>query len=264
MNLAKQSTPKTFILGPILDSLGAAKIDEVVASIKVTKNGTVGAVDASDTLVHSHTGHYIFTAVDGDDFGTVGEVEFSLNSGTNAMAPVKFQVVPANVYDSIVAGSDKLDVAVVEQSNIDFGALQKASITAAVPTVIDIQNGLGTTAQLNLIQTATDLITAARMGALTDWINGGRLDLILDAISAATALGPGAISWSYTVTDSINSAPIDGVEVWVSTDSAGLNVIASGTTDEYGIVTFMLDSGIIFVWRKRAGYNFTNPQQNTV
>ena len=31
-----------------------------------------------------------------------------------------------------------------------------------------------------------DEITAARMGALTDWINGGRLDLILDIIAADT------------------------------------------------------------------------------
>jgi hypothetical protein len=32
----------------------------------------------------------------------------------------------------------------------------------------------------------TNEVTAARMGALTDWINGGRLDLILDIIAADT------------------------------------------------------------------------------
>lgn len=104
MNLAKQNTAKTFLLGPILDSTGAAKTDEVVASIKVTKNGTVGEVDAQDTLTHNHTGHYVFVS-DGDDFDTLGEVEFSLNSGTNAMAPVKFQVVPGATYDAIVANA---------------------------------------------------------------------------------------------------------------------------------------------------------------
>ena len=109
MNLAKQSIAKTFLVGPILDANGVAKTDEVVGSIKVTKNGTVGAVDAQDTLVHNHTGHYVFTS-DGGDFDTLGEVEFSLNSGTNAMAPVKFQVVPNNIYDSFVAGSDLLDI----------------------------------------------------------------------------------------------------------------------------------------------------------
>lgn len=115
MNLAKQSTAKTFIVGPILDSAGAAKTDEVVGSIKVTKNGTVGAANGSTTLTHDHTGHYKLACATGD-FDTLGEVEFTLNSGTNAMAPVKFQVVPANVYDSLVAGSDNLEVDTVKLS----------------------------------------------------------------------------------------------------------------------------------------------------
>jgi hypothetical protein len=104
MMYAKKDAARTFLLGPILDALGAAKTDEVVASIKVTKNGTVGAVDAQDTLNHNHTGHYVFVS-DGGDFDTLGEVEFSLNSGTNAMAPVKFQVLPATTYDALVTNA---------------------------------------------------------------------------------------------------------------------------------------------------------------
>lgn len=103
MNYAKLAAAKTFLVGPILDSAGAAKTDEVVASIKVTKNGSVGAVDAQDTLTHNHTGHYVYVS-DGGDFDTLGEVEFSLNSGTNAMAPVKFQVVAVSFYDGLVGG----------------------------------------------------------------------------------------------------------------------------------------------------------------
>lgn len=39
---------------------------------------------------------------------------------------------------------------------------------------------------IDAIKAATDLVTSARMGALTDWVDGGRLDLILDAIVADT------------------------------------------------------------------------------
>jgi hypothetical protein len=74
----------------------------VVASIKVTKNGTVGAPHGSSTLTHNHTGHYLYAANAGD-MDTAGEVEFSLNSGTNAMALVKYQVVTATVYDAITS-----------------------------------------------------------------------------------------------------------------------------------------------------------------
>ena len=69
---------------------------------------------------------------------------------------------------------------------------------------------------------------------------------------------------AYTLTDVDTGAPIDGAEVWVSTDSAGANIIASGTTNALGVVTFYLDTGTYYIWSKRAGYNFTNPDEETV
>jgi len=71
-------------------------------------------------------------------------------------------------------------------------------------------------------------------------------------LGGATA---GAISWTYTLTDSVSGAAIDGAEIWVTSDVAGTNVLASGTTDSAGQVTFMLDSGTVYVFAKKAGYN---------
>lgn len=104
--LAKQSTARLFLVGPILDADGVAVTGAKTATdvLEVTKNGSVGSPDAQDTMAHSHTGHYVVTT-DGGDFDTLGEVTFSLNDGTNAMQPVTFQVVPANTYDSLVSGS---------------------------------------------------------------------------------------------------------------------------------------------------------------
>jgi hypothetical protein len=78
------------------------------------------------------------------------------------------------------------------------------------------------------------------------------------------SLGMGAITWTYTLTDADTTLPIDGAEIWISSDSAGSNIIASGTTDSSGIATFYLDAGTVYVWRKKSGYNFTNPDQETV
>jgi len=79
-------------------------------------------------------------------------------------------------------------------------------------------------------------------------------------IGVMAGLGAGAIAWTYTVTDADTGAPIDGVAVWVTTDSAGADVIASGTTDDSGEVTFHLDAAATrYIWRSRSGYNFTNP-----
>lgn len=76
--------------------------------------------------------------------------------------------------------------------------------------------------------------------------------------------GAGAISWEYTLTDSADGTPIDGAEVWATTDAAGVDVVASGTTDSFGKVTFMLDAGTYYYWRKCSGYNFSNPDTEVV
>ena len=78
------------------------------------------------------------------------------------------------------------------------------------------------------------------------------------------AAGAGAVTWVYTLTDADTGGPIDGAEVWVTTDSAGTNIIASGTTDDAGQVTFHLDVGVKYIWRKKAGYNFTDPDTETI
>lgn len=84
------------------------------------------------------------------------------------------------------------------------------------------------------------------------------------ALAAGNSLGAGAISWTYTLTRSDTSAPIADAAVWVTSDEAGTNVIASGRTNASGQITFMLDAGDIYVWRAKSGWNFTNPDQETV
>lgn len=79
------------------------------------------------------------------------------------------------------------------------------------------------------------------------------------------SLGAGAIEWTYTLTNSDSGNPIDGAEIWVTSDSGGANVLASGTTDANGQITFYLDAGTVYVWAKKAGYNIDDlPDQETV
>lgn len=76
--------------------------------------------------------------------------------------------------------------------------------------------------------------------------------------------GAGAIEFIYTLTDSVTGLPIAGADVWVTTDIAGVNIIASGTTDVFGNVTFWLDPGTYYLWRQRPGYTFANPDTEVV
>lgn len=103
------------------------------------------------------------------------------------------------------------------------------------------------------------------LGALALRVTGagaGQQNLVYQV--AASVAGGGATEKTYTLTDSATGLPIAQAVVWVTTDAAGLNRIASGTTDDFGQVTFYLDAGTYYVWRRKAGWNFVNPDLEVV
>jgi len=76
--------------------------------------------------------------------------------------------------------------------------------------------------------------------------------------------GPGAIRWLYLLTEEGTNIPIADADIWVSTDEAQTNIIASGRTNQNGIVYFDLDEGTVYVWRQKSGWDFVNPQTKMV
>ena len=107
-----------------------------------------------------------------------------------------------------------------------------------------------------------DIGDMALESTLTAMKGSGWTDETLKAIKAAidAEVGPGALSCTWTQKDA-DENPMDNVQIWITTDEAGVNVIA-GTllTNAHGKATFMLDAGTYYVWREKAGKNFTNPQ----
>jgi hypothetical protein len=73
------------------------------------------------------------------------------------------------------------------------------------------------------------------------------------------ASGSGGDICKVKVLDTLSN-PIDGCTVWVTTDLAGTNVVASGVTTATGYMTFMLNNGITYyIWKRKSGFAFTNP-----
>jgi hypothetical protein len=107
------------------------------------------------------------------------------------------------------------------------------------------------------ISTASDISTikASQVGEEAN---------ITTILSRVPARGSGAIAWTYTLTDSQTGLPIADAIVWVTTDIGGLNVVASGVTDNYGKMVFYLDAGTVYIWARKAGYNFTTPDTEVV
>lgn len=111
---------------------------------------------------------------------------------------------------------------------------------------------------------ATGAITATAIAA--DAIGSSELaDSAVTEIAAGvgSVAGSGAITHTITINDGTN--PIEGASVWVSTDSAGSNVIAGTlTTTSLGQAVFYLDAGTYYAWMQKSGFNFTNPTAITV
>jgi hypothetical protein len=97
--VARQSTARTIMVGPVLDSAGAAVTTAVVGDFKISKNGGApAALNGSATLNHRHTGHYSL-ALTATDTDTVGGAQITLDKTTDTCPQKDITVIEEAVYD---------------------------------------------------------------------------------------------------------------------------------------------------------------------
>lgn len=120
-------------------------------------------------------------------------------------------------------------------------------------------------AAISTIPTAAENADAnwdeSRSGHTTTGTFGKYLDAQITSVGAVA--GAGANTVVYTVKNSAG-AVVGQCDVWVTTDSAGTDVVASGTTLDNGTITLYLDNGTYYVFRSKAGVDFTNPSTQIV
>jgi hypothetical protein len=110
----KQSTAAVVEIGPILNVDGTPYVtdDLVYTDFRLRKNDTPAAkADAAVAHVAGDLQGMFAVTVTTGDTDMPGRWTLVLNKATLAAAPIEKMVLPANVYDALVAGSDKLDVA---------------------------------------------------------------------------------------------------------------------------------------------------------
>ena len=93
------------------------------------------------------------------------------------------------------------------------------------------------------------------------------LETLSDQLDNCATLGVGATAVTYTQYQADGVTPLADVDIWATSDLAGTNVIASGITTDEGKWTFRTDIGSgenVYIWRKKAGWNFTNPDTEVV
>jgi len=146
------------------------------------------------------------------------------------------------------------------QRSIDGGAFANLTTLPAVTPAA----GRAVRVQLSAVEmTGDNIVVVFNDAAGAEWDDC--LILVQTAEGYLANSGGGANAWTYTLTSTVHTnPPIPDADVWGTTDVAGTNVVASGKTDALGVVTFYLDAGVIYVWRQKSGWNFTNPDIENV
>ena len=175
MRFLKQSTSVDVPIGPFLDESDGRTAESALTltqpDIRLKKNGAAWAQkNAAQTLSHEENGYYEVT-LDATDTNTLGLLRLAVNESGALPVWEDFMVLPANVYDSLIGGSDTLDVQVtgmganvLTASAINADAITAAKVAADVTT--ELQSGLATAAAVTDIKAVTDALGATAAGRL--------------------------------------------------------------------------------------------------
>lgn len=261
---------------------------------------TIDTSQDTDFYVTDHEYFAIVTAGTVDSTSVVGEtvLEFKLGEVPSNVKKWNSSTLPDVATQSDITGLNNISSGDVEtavgtalasydpptKAELDNAVSPLATtsdVTTAHSTTDGLINGLNdisvsdVTSALNTYDSPTKAELDSAVASLATSSALATIDVNIDSILEDTGTtipalisgmfsGSGANSWTYTLTDADTGLPIGSATVWVTTDADGANIIASGTTDAYGEVTFALDSGNIYVWRYKVGYNFTNPDTEVV
>jgi len=128
MLLLKQSTAVTVKIGPFIDDTDGKTAETALtisqADVRLSKNGGDMAQKTESTAcTHDELGIYD-CPLDATDTATLGRLRLHVHESGALPVCHEFMVVPANVYDSLVGGTDTLEADAVQAGG---SALQAAS-----------------------------------------------------------------------------------------------------------------------------------------
>lgn len=185
----KQSTAATVLIGPFIDDTDGKTAETALtlsqADIKLSKNGgTLAQKNEATTATHDANGYYA-CLINTTDTNTLGILTLIVHE-TGAL-PVRhdYIVLPANTYDSLVSGTDYLQVdireiaagmitaAAIATGAIDADALATDAVTEIV-AALQAKTHVGTVAAA----TASTLTLASGASASDDNYNDGLLFVI--------------------------------------------------------------------------------------
>ena len=169
MWLRQSTATQRILLGIFVDSTdgNTEKTGLSIANtdIKLWKEGAIAeASKNSGGATHLGNGRY-YTVLDAGDTDTPGKLEISVHV-TGALAVRReYMVLPANVYDALVLGSDHLDVSAIQLAGQAITAAAGVTFPSSVASPTNITAGtittVGTTINLTNLSAAACVISTS-------------------------------------------------------------------------------------------------------
>ena len=217
----KQSTAVTIGLGPFLDDTDGKTAETGLtisqADVRLKKNnGSWAQKSDTNSATHEENGWYA-VALNTTDTNTLGILIVSVSESGALPVWREFMVVPANVYDSMVAGSDKLEV---DATQIEGGDATDA-INAACDTALADYDAPTNAEMVARTLTSASYATASALATV---------DTVADGIKAVTDNLPNSGTLSSLATASA-LATVDGVVDAIKAKTDNLSFGVTGKVD---------------------------------
>lgn len=245
MKILRQSSTATIAAGPFLDPLDGVTpvtgLADQSSSSRLIKNGTGGSFTAA-SWAHDGNGHYL-VGLGAGDTDTLGRLRLDFSS-PGSYVPVweDFEVLSANVFDSLVAASASLTVnlAPVEGSGFTSGQDDLHSIRTAINSIL------------------VDVSPSDIAAAVWDELIVGHLTAGTTGKALSILAPQGTRQITLHVQDQ-NSIPVPNVYVAIY-DSSNTTLLYVVQTGSNGNVVFNLNDGTYKFRPIKVGYTFTTPQ----
>jgi hypothetical protein len=170
--LLEQSTAVTLLIGPFLDeddgktAEGGLSIDQ--ADVRLSKNaGNMAQKNDATSCTHDELGYYT-CPLNATDTGTLGILKVMVHESGALPVWHEFMVVPSNVWDSLIGGTDYLDTEVAAMAT---GVITAASIASAAGNKIADHTWRRTAANIRASSDGDSLTFRSGLGLLSKFVN---------------------------------------------------------------------------------------------
>lgn len=177
MQVLKQSTITTILVGPVLDASGLAVTTAAIGDFNITKNGTSTAM-SGNTINHSHNGHYTI-ALTAANTDTLGRLTVSVNNSAMAMAPFRYTVLSSTAFDTLVTNGTLASSTSGRTIAVDASGIltDTAGTTTLLGRLTSTRAGLLDNLDVAISVIQSQITAQTNLSAKTNWFGSALLEI---------------------------------------------------------------------------------------